>query len=76
MRKLPDNSIDLIYLDPPFNSKRTYNIMYKNMTGQEVPEQIEAFCDTWEMDAEKQELLNNMVVTMKNYKMDADFVAA
>ncbi|MBC6426560.1 MAG: site-specific DNA-methyltransferase [Ekhidna sp.] len=75
MKSLSDSSIDLIYLAPPFNNKRTYNIMYKNMTGNDVPEQIEAFCDTWDMDAEKQELLDNMVVTMKHSKMDADFMA-
>ena len=48
--------------------------MYKNMTGEAVPEQVEAFCDTWEMDDEKEDLLNNMVVTMNHYKMDAEFV--
>ena len=76
---IPSNSIDLIYLDPPFNSKRNYNLMYKNMTGGGggggvVPEQIEAFCDTWEMDDEKHELLENMIITLKNHSVDADFV--
>ena len=74
MKELPSDSIDLIYLDPPFNSKRNYNVMYKSMTGLEVPEQVEAFCDTWTMDAEKQSLLDNMLDTMNHYKMDADFV--
>lgn len=31
---IPDNSIDLIYLDPPFNSKATYNVLYKEQTGE------------------------------------------
>lgn len=29
MKDLPPSSVDLIYLDPPFNSKKTYNLMYK-----------------------------------------------
>ena len=74
MKELKDHSIDLIYLDPPFNSKRNYNIVYKNTTGREVPEEVEAFCDTWTMDAEKQDLLNNMAMTMKNHEVDAGFV--
>ena len=56
MKNFPNSSIDLIYLDPPFNSKKTYNLMYKTMTGKPVPEQVEAFCDSWTMDAEKQDL--------------------
>lgn len=30
---IPDNSVDLIYLDPPFNSKSTYNVLFKQPTG-------------------------------------------
>lgn len=39
---VPDESVDLIYLDPPFNSQRTYNIVYKGSRAQE-----EAFKDYW-----------------------------
>src|SRR5688572_30214199 len=39
---IPDESVDLIYLDPPFNSKRTYNIVYKDSRAQQ-----EAFKDHW-----------------------------
>lgn len=59
MAELPTGSIDLIYLDPPFNSQRSYNLIYRNLTGAPVPEQEEAFCDAWEMDAEKEEMLRN-----------------
>ena len=38
---------DLIYLDPPFNSKADYNILYDNPTGDKSRSQIEAFEDTW-----------------------------
>ena len=44
---IPDNSIDLIYLDPPFNSKKDYNILFKENGGIESEAQIKAFTDTW-----------------------------
>ncbi|MDP2729528.1 MAG: DNA methyltransferase [Dehalococcoidales bacterium] len=44
---IPDNSIDLIYLDPPFNSKKDYNILFKESGGVDSEAQIKAFTDTW-----------------------------
>ncbi len=44
---IPDESIDLIYLDPPFNSNRNYNVLFKDESGTESEAQIEAFEDTW-----------------------------
>ena len=44
---IPDESIDLVYLDPPFNSKRTYNVLFKQESGAESEAQIAAFADTW-----------------------------
>ncbi len=44
---IPDESVDLIYLDPPFNSKASYNILYKELSGVESQAQITAFEDTW-----------------------------
>jgi site-specific DNA-methyltransferase (adenine-specific) len=51
----PDECVDLIYLDPPFNSKADYNILYKETTGKPSQAQITAFEDTWHWgeDAEK-----------------------
>ena len=40
-------SVDLVYLDPPFNSQATYNVLFKAPTGQKSEAQIEAFEDTW-----------------------------
>lgn len=74
MQKIPKSSVDLIYLDPPFNSKRNYNLMYKNMTGKPVPEQTEAFCDTWEMDAQKDEVARKMPVLMREYGIEDYYV--
>src|SRR3954466_3142983 len=42
-----DESVDLIYLDPPFNSQATYNILFRTPTGEDSKAQIEAFEDTW-----------------------------
>ena len=47
---IPDESIDLIYLDPPFNSNRTYNVLFKQESGQDSEAQIAAFEDTWKWD--------------------------
>lgn len=45
---IPDESIDLVYLDPPFNSNRSYNVLFKETaTATESAAQIEAFEDTW-----------------------------
>ena len=45
--EIEDESVDLIYLDPPFNSKATYNILFKDESGEAPPSQIKAFSDTW-----------------------------
>jgi len=42
-----DESVDLVYLDPPFNSNASYNVLFKSPKGQQSHAQIEAFEDTW-----------------------------
>jgi site-specific DNA-methyltransferase (adenine-specific) len=44
---IPGNCIDLVYLDPPFNSKKDYNILFKENGGVESEAQIQAFTDSW-----------------------------
>lgn len=44
--KIPDEIADLIYLDPPFNSARNYNLLFKQVKGDPSPAQIMAFEDT------------------------------
>ena len=43
----PDESVDLIYLDPPFNSNAGYNVLFKSASGAGADASIEAFDDTW-----------------------------
>ena len=65
MQHMKKFSVDLIYLDPPFNSKQNYNLIYKNLTGKPVPDQAEAFCDTWDMDPQKEEIARAMPMLNK-----------
>ena len=45
---VPSRSVDLVYLDPPFNSNRSYNVIFgHNSTDGDVTAQIQAFDDTW-----------------------------
>jgi adenine specific DNA methylase Mod len=56
-------SVDLIYLDPPFNSSATYNVLFKEKSGEESTAQITAFEDTWhwvtETEAACREIVEN-----------------
>jgi DNA modification methylase len=45
LKKLPDACVDLIYIDPPFNSNSTYNVLFKEKSGRESGAQITAFGD-------------------------------
>ena len=58
---IADESIDLVYLDPPFNSKRTYNVLFKNESGQDSEAQIAAFDDTWHWNAAAEEIYHELV---------------
>jgi site-specific DNA-methyltransferase (adenine-specific) len=49
---IADEAMDLIYLDPPFNSKRDYNILFKESSGEAPASQIKAFGDTWQYSEE------------------------
>lgn len=49
-RHLKDESVDLVYLDPPFNSNANYNVLFAAKDGHQSAAQIQAFEDTWEWD--------------------------
>lgn len=54
-RYIKDESVDLVYLDPPFNSRQGYNVLFAEKDGTRSSSQIRAFEDTWEwnVDAER-----------------------
>jgi site-specific DNA-methyltransferase (adenine-specific) len=49
-RYVADESVDLVYLDPPFNSNATYNVLFAEHHGEQAASQIKAFEDTWTWD--------------------------
>lgn len=49
---IKDETVDLIYLDPPFNSKADYNVLFKEVSGEMSASQIRAFTDTWKWNEE------------------------
>ena len=74
MRDMPLGSVDLVYLDPPFNSNRDYNAIYKDETGRPLPDQVEAFNDLWELSEERQRAIRMMPVLMRDAGIDDDIV--
>jgi DNA modification methylase len=49
-RHIDSESVDLVYLDPPFNSNATYNVLFREKDGARAASQLQAFEDTWEWD--------------------------
>ena len=70
MQDMNLGSVDLIYLDPPFNSNRSYNAIYKDATGRPLPDQIDAFCDMWTLDEEREEVIRFMPVLLRQAGVD------
>ncbi len=58
---VPDECIDLIYLDPPFNSKRTYNVLFRDESGLDSDAQIAAFDDSWHWGTTAEETYRELV---------------
>jgi DNA modification methylase len=53
-RYVKDGSVDLVYLDPPFNSRQDYNVLFAEKDGSQSSSQIHAFEDTWEWNIDAQ----------------------
>ncbi len=58
---LPDESVDLVYLDPPFNSNRSYNVLFKDESGLDSEAQITAFEDTWHWGPTAEETFHALI---------------
>src|SRR3990170_2039876 len=61
---IPDDSIDLIYLDPPFNSQATYNVLFKEPTGKQSEAQLTAFEDTWQWGLSSESALKDLTLSV------------
>lgn len=60
---LRDESVDLVYLDPPFNSNKDYNVLFEEHDGTRSAAQIKAFEDTWSWDTEAAERYDEILRT-------------
>lgn len=84
---IKDESIDLIYLDPPFNSNATYNVLFRSpTTGDQSQAQIEAFEDTWHWNNAAEKAYDEVMVgrnsdvadmlrAMRSFLKDNDMMA-
>jgi len=60
---IANESVDLIYLDPPFNSNRSYNVLFKHESGVASEAQVHAFGDTWHWGQEAERTFHELVTT-------------
>lgn len=70
MEEIRSQSVDLIYLDPPFNSNRDYTAIYQDETGRLLPDQIEAFHDMWHLDPLRMEAVRKLPITLREAGVD------
>lgn len=84
--EIKTESVDLVYLDPPFNSKRDYNLLFKTPKGHDSDAQITAFDDTWhwgeQAEREFDELLHQpntdvaeMIQALRRFLKESDVMA-
>jgi site-specific DNA-methyltransferase (adenine-specific) len=84
--EIKNESVDLVYLDPPFNSKRDYNVYLKTPKGHDSDAQITAFDDTWHWGAQAEkefdELLHQsntdvseMIQSLRHFLKESDLMA-
>jgi site-specific DNA-methyltransferase (adenine-specific) len=58
---IKDESVDLVYLDPPFNSNRNYNVLFRNESGSDSESQITAFEDTWHWNLAAEQTYSELI---------------
>ena len=86
LRGMDAECVDLIYLDPPFNSNATYNVLFRERSGEESAAQIEAFDDTWQWSIESEyafqevvtdgpERLGDLLAAMRGFLGQNDMMA-
>ena len=83
---IKDESVDLVYLDPPFNSNATYNVLFRSPAGVASQAQIEAFEDTWQWNNQAENAFDevmqgrnadvaNMLGAMRSFLKENDMMA-
>lgn len=85
LSKMDAKSVDLVYLDPPFNSKAAYNILYKSPDGEESQAQYQTFLDSWRWGPATDAALNHVInsgslaagilTALNNYMQKSDLMA-
>lgn len=65
-RYMPDESVDLVYLDPPFNSNRDYNLIFTDESGRNTDAQLVAFEDTWHWGPDAERVYEYLTNTAKH----------
>ncbi|HAR49062.1 MAG TPA: site-specific DNA-methyltransferase, partial [Smithella sp.] len=58
---IKDETVDLVYLDPPFNSNTNYNVLFAEKDGSKPASQIQAFTDTWTWNRESESVFAQIV---------------
>jgi site-specific DNA-methyltransferase (adenine-specific) len=61
LRRMKDETVDLVYLDPPFQSNRNYNVLFKDEHGTESEAQIIAFEDTWHWNQAAEQAYDELI---------------
>ena len=61
-RHIKDETVDLVYLDPPFNSNTNYNVLFAEKDGSKAASQIQAFSDTWTWNQESEAVFAEIVM--------------
>jgi len=85
-KEIANESVDLIYLDPPFNSNATYNILFRSPAGVGVDAQVAAFEDTWRWDEAAERAYDEVMISgrtrvsdllcaMRSFLRDSDTMA-
>lgn len=86
LRRFPAEYVDLIYLDPPFNSSATYNVLFRAPTGEQSRAQLQAFEDTWHWNDQAEQAFDdvlrsgnadaaNLLRAMRSFLQDNDMMA-
>jgi site-specific DNA-methyltransferase (adenine-specific) len=72
---IPSESIDLVYLDPPFNSNASYNVLFKSPKGHKSDAQIHAFEDTWHWGESAEREYHDLLTQVHSAKLSEAIVA-